>query len=258
MAFCSWHYVRPSKFGWYDDEGNNVSVVGDQAPGEAKLKLSEPAYGIKLVVNKPERLGPVLQPEMPWENGGIYITSILKDQGLYRAWGSSDWGDLKGRGRNCFCYFESDDGLNWNRPECSVTEFEGTKNNNILGAKGGSVFIDPSAPPNERYKWIKEATFNRKEFDEYKKRRPDCVGSRCCRNDVNLIFGVQGAVSPDGICWDIIPQPLVMMHSDTHLVAYYDNILGKYVGYFRDWAVGNRADTDAGSYDKNEIGRAHV
>lgn len=56
------------------------------------------------------------------------------------------------------CYAESADGENWERPELGLVEFAGSKANNIVADRRDygleSVFRDPVAPPETRYKGI--------------------------------------------------------------------------------------------------------
>ncbi len=241
LAFTNWYYVRPCWFGWYDDTGKCVSVGGPQGPTEARFGRSDDPYGINIVAHAAQRVGPIMPVERRWEEGGIGIGTILQDNGIYRAWGSTGWGDLKERGKNYFLYFESTDGYHWTRPNCGIVEEEGNTNNNILGGFGGTVFIDPSAPANERYKWISEAHFPQDVYEEYVRRRPDAVDPRSNRTDAKLFLGVRGAVSPDGIHWDVIRQPLVMHHSDTQNICYYDTRLKKYVAYMREFVAGPQA-----------------
>lgn len=253
MIFANWYYVRPCSFSWKDAEGRIVSVKGDQGPFEAHFKRTDPAWGVQLAVKSPVTTEMLIKPEHPWEAGGVNVYTVMKDAGKYRAWANNNWGDLNmyGEKRSFFCYYESDDGLNWERPDCGLTEYGGNKRNNLLLAEnGGSVFIDPSAPPAERYKWIAEHHFSGEAYEEYKRRRPDAVDRKSRRLDAGLLVGARGAVSPDGIRWKIIPQPLVMMHTDTQVTAYYDNLLKKYVGYFRDWMAGPQAE---GTEDEKQL-----
>lgn len=241
IVFTNWYYIRPCSFGWYDGQDRCVSVIGDQGTFDAHIKRFNQPWGIQLRVEKAQRSGPVFNVECPWEEDGINISTILKDGNIYRAWGSTGWGDLKKKSKGYFCYFESEDGYGWKRPNCGIIEYDGNNNNNLLDAEGGTVFIDPSASGSERYKWISEHCFTRDEYEKYKQYRPYDVDWRSERLDAGLFFGVQGAVSPDGLHWTKIPQPLVMTHSDTQIVAYYDSLLKKYIGYFRDWMVGPQA-----------------
>ncbi|MHB9132403.1 MAG: hypothetical protein ACYDBB_15135 [Armatimonadota bacterium] len=245
LAFSNWLFVRPPGFGWFDERGNNVMVVGDQGPRDAVMRHYAPAYGIHLRMNPAQRSGRVLQPDKPWEDGNECLMTVLQEQGRYRAWGSvGGWGDLKTRaGASWLCYFESVDGLHWERPACGLHPFNEIPSTNLLcrSTASGTVFIDPSAPPDERYKMIHERHFPREVYDAYVQRRPDALDPRAHRDDVNVFVGAAGAVSPDGLHWTFLPEPLVMTHTDTQVVAYYDQVLGKYVAYFRDWMAGPQA-----------------
>ncbi len=241
MAFANWYFVRPCGFGWYDEQGKNVAVAGDQGPTGARFGRTDDPYGISIRANPALRIGPLIDVERPWEEGGVGISTIIHENGVYRGWGSTGWGDLATRGKKYFIYFESTDGYHWSRPECGIVEEGGTRKNNILGKFGGTVFIDPSAPANERYKWIAEAHFPKEVYEEYIRRRPDAVDPRSNRFDANLFIGVRGAVSPDGIHWTVIDQPLVMHHSDTQNICYYDTRLKKYVAYMREFVAGPQA-----------------
>ncbi len=54
------------------------------------------------------------------------------------------------------------------------------------------------------------------------------------------IFWIAGAVSPDGLGWTPLPDPLMVHFSDTVTTAYWDAALGRYVGYFRTWLYSRR------------------
>ena len=56
-----------------------------------------------------------------------------------------------------------------------------------------------------------------------------------------------GLVSPDGIHWSRLPDPLLSYFHDTENIAAWDPILEKYVGYFRGHLEGRaiaRSETD--------------
>src|SRR5262245_54245017 len=94
------------------------------------------------------------------------------------------------------CYAESTDGVHWQKPSLGRIEFEGSKQNNIVSVSGvagisGGVFVDPSAPPEERYKVAGITTL----------RQYDPNG-----RDSGGILG--GAVSADGLEWKRLPEPL--------------------------------------------------
>ena len=238
LVFTNWHYIRPGGFGWYDDQGNNITVSGSVGPWGAQLRHTDYPHGIRLVVQPAQRRGPIVVPERPWEAKGVQINTLLQDGGKLRAWGSC----TSEAGTGYACFLESTDGATWERPDLGLCDFEGSTANNLLGQTTvGTVFLDPSAPPEERYKWVDLQTITREEFDAFRARRPDAWEARADRADVGQIYAVVGAVSADGLRWTRLPEPLVVEHSDTQPVCMYDERLGRYVLYTRNWSVGERS-----------------
>lgn len=237
LVFTNWHYIRPGQFAWVNDKGEGVTVSGSEGPWGAHLRRQDYPHGIRIVAQPAQRLGPLLELERPWEGKGVTITTVIREGDTYRGWGSCETADRRRLG----CYFESDDGLNWRRPNVGQVEFQSSRENNLLDYSVRTVFVDPSAPDEERYKEIDVRNISQEEFDEFKERRPDAWESRAPRADVGEVFALTGGVSPDGLRWTRLPEPLVVEHSDTQPVCYYDERLGKYVMYTRNWSVGPRA-----------------
>ncbi|MBN1343811.1 MAG: hypothetical protein JXQ73_14100 [Phycisphaerae bacterium] len=237
LVFTNWHYVRPGSFAWVDDKGRSVSVVGSQGPWGAHFRRYDYPHGIRLVALRAEKRGPILKFERPWEGKGVNISTLIHHEGKYRGWG----GCQTKEGQRYACYFESDDGLDWRRPKLGIVEFGGNKDNNLMEITPGTVFIDPAGPPEERYKAVSEGPVDRDRIEAFTKRRPDAREHRAWRADAGEVFGVLGAVSPDGYRWKRLPDPLAIEHCDTQVVAYYDERLKKYVIYTRNWSVGARS-----------------
>lgn len=171
-------------------------------------------YGVELRVHKPKiDHEPVLVPEHPWESNGIHpFSTFLECEGRFRCWYHVRLNDDVG-----LAYAESNDGVNWTKPTLGLREFNGSKKNNLvaLDSRGGveqtrHVFIDPSAPPAERYKMV----------------------SSCDNED---LFAIYGDVSPDGLSWTRLPgDPIILKNrSDTQNIGTYDEILKKYVVFTR-------------------------
>lgn len=264
LVFTNWFYVRPGEFGWYDRTGNNVTVTGSVSPSEARIQHRDLPYGVRLVAQRAERLGPLLEPETSWEEGaGVAFTTVLKDGGMYRAWLAPFTTSGNPKGQHHFCYFESQDGLTWKRPKLGIVEHGGSRENNIVnifGTDGGTVFIDPSAPPTERYKLMAEGPFPRGVVDAYLRRRPHEWDARSERRADGSVTAMTGGISADGLHWSLISEPLAVQVTDTQLVAYYDDRLRKYVAYTRTWVVGQqsarvRSDRSWSIVGRRSIGR---
>ncbi|MBN1435953.1 MAG: hypothetical protein JW936_02665 [Sedimentisphaerales bacterium] len=252
LAFVNWSYVRPTGFGWFDQAGKNVMVVGDQKLGEAEFRRFEPAYGVEIVVREAHTTEPLIQPQHSYEAGGIQIGTILKDGGIYRMWANAGWGDLHKRGTHKgYCYYESEDGYEWKRPNLALVEYEGSKDNNLLAfGGGGAVFVDPSAEPSQRYKIVYTAEdITDDELERYVAAGGE-VDPMAKRSDVDIRVGVRAAVSADGFQWQRLDRPVLVAHVDTELVGHYDSHRRKYVGYFRDWAELRQAEPYASSDEK--------
>jgi hypothetical protein len=108
----------------------------------------------------------------------------------------------------CMAYAESEDGIHFSKPRYPLNALYDHPETNILQpvCRGGSVWIDPNAPAESRYK-------------------------NQSKGPGNLIYF---SSSPDGIQW----QP---MHTidvgdcDTQSVAFWDERYGRYVLYTRKW-----------------------
>ena len=213
--------------------------------------------GVSLVMNPPyQDHVPVFQPETPWENLRIHpYATILKEAGRYRLWYlANEWAPPpgmklpdSGRAEDALilwthslarlCYAESDDGVNWRRPNLGLVEYRGRRDNNILGPAqhdsrvemlpgwyGGTVFIDPVAPPEARYKLWSEVRIGH----DHKSWRE--------------VSGLWGLSSPDGLRWTPCEGNPVPGHADTLNVCFWDDRIEKYVGYSRLWTQDDRGD----------------
>jgi len=208
LVFTNWYYVRPGDLGWINDKGESVYVKGNEGPWGAHYVGVDTPRGIRLVAQKPDRiLGPLERP----------YRGILQEGKLLRGWDSQ-------------AYFESSDGLKWE------------KKANLVHAPEGLVFFDPAGAEGERYKSVWTEEISREAFEQYRKRRPDDWEPRALLHveETGKVSCIRGAVSPDGIRWTKLPDPLVVEYSDTEIVAYYDRALKKYVMYTRYWSLGPR------------------
>ena len=132
--------VRPGKPDWRDSSGKS-QYAGDwkAGPFDAKFVNEDAPWGIRLRAEQPQRIYPVIKMEAPWEvrGQGLEIISVLAIDGKFRMWGRCKAGP---------CIWESTDGRTWERPKMGLVEFNGSKENNLIPAAPGVVWIDPVAP----------------------------------------------------------------------------------------------------------------
>lgn len=260
MYFTSWKYVRQGSFTWrvQTDPSSSESKqnVGAWLQGDgdrpAVFETSDMPRGIRLVAQPAEKI--------PLQDG--QLAAQVFDDGKYKAWYvmdpcadsepfSSKESILPGHNGHV-AYAESSDGVNWVHPNLGIYEYAGNRDNNIVwrgdvngstrGFHGGSVFVDPTST-DERYKMVYLGLITDEEWAAFEAkypgeadtmaRRPDVGGFRC-------VFGFFGAVSPDGIHWRSLDDPLMIQHADTLNACYYDVDRGLYVAYVRAWQVNER------------------
>ncbi len=183
--------------GGTEADGFRFETVPGVVRGEAPLlaiddHLLPLRRNVSLYYSKPEaRLEPVLTPSRDDPGKPDYIAThfygtVLFDQGKYRMWyyalgtGETESGFTVGP----VCYAESDDGIQWVKPNLGQVEYKGSRDNNALDLPGermygGHVLKDEEeADPERRYKMI----YN-------------------LHNGKTWVF--RSATSPDGIHWKV-------------------------------------------------------
>jgi len=178
--------------------------------------------GIELTMNMPAKMNqPVLASDTPWEGEsgaavGWYST-VIKDGDKIRIWGSGK-SMLPVRMKPdgpviyLFPYAESTDGIHFTKPDPGLVAYDATKAEiGKFGRLGGvSVWIDPKAPPSQRYK--NQAKFYPADG------RPNEFHFYC---------------SPDGYCWTFLAK-VDIGDMDTQSVAFRDDAQQRYLLYTRD------------------------
>ena len=172
---------------------------------------------------------PLIVRDQPWEDDwliGTYI-NVIHDEvdGLYRMWYGvgRQLSDARGEQEDGLAYAVSEDGLHWEKPVLDLVEDGGSKANNLVfpffrwGA-GTGVMRDPvETDPSRRYKML--FMFQSAEMAFAGITQPVCV-----------------AYSADGIHWNVPKgwlNPVIPEGSDTHLTAYWEPMLRRYVVYLR-------------------------
>jgi hypothetical protein len=187
-------------------------------------------------LHHPTDKGPVLYFDKPWEGPFSAYCTILKDSNLFRVYyrGVPTSGDDGNNSENT-CYAESDDGINWRKPELGLYEINGSKRNNVILSNTAPVthnfspFIDanPSVSAPQKYKALGGTEKS----------------------------GLIAWVSADGIHWQKMQDKPVITDGkfDSQNVAFWSESEKCYVSYFRIWtksrysgyrSVGRATSTD--------------
>lgn len=189
--------------------------------------IVESVQGLTWKMHEPKKAEVALQFDAPWEGNNCAYVSVFKDGNKYRMYYRAVPGkDAPASGigwRQFVCMAESDDGINWRRPNLGLHEFEGSKQNNIIlinddevtsiraNAYAAHNFVafrddNSAAPPSERYKAV--------------------GGGR---------QGLFGYVSPDGINWRRLSEQRLITNGyfDSQNVAFWDPIRQQYRAYVR-------------------------
>jgi hypothetical protein len=225
------HWILAASFftvrGWCAD----VLNVGGRKQLFIDEKFVEQAEGVKWRVNPPLKTGLVLAGTNSWENGLIFgASTVLEDQGKYRLWYTAcpvPPGKVTNETYHDFflCYAESTDGTHWLKPDVGIYEWQGSRQNNILMKVpmevGGGVFVDPTAPRDERYKLVGRLYGYRDDrFPSSRGTGPEGTG-------------VYAYTSPDGLHWQFRPERLYPFEADAINMAFYDSDRGTYLAYIR-------------------------
>ena len=182
--------------------------------------------GVRRILHEPARENVAIASEHPWERifSGYHV--VLHTGSLWRMYylTSGQVGVQIGGWRYCGIA-ESEDGIEWTKPELDVIEFEGSTNNNLV--YGGphtefAPFLDsnPDAAEDERYKAFAVSDRTR-------------TGER----------GLLPLASPDGLCWHQLSDDPIITNGpfDSHNVPFWDEWRGEYAVYAR--GVGNSLDS---------------
>ncbi|MDB4746181.1 hypothetical protein OAG52_03220, partial [Verrucomicrobia bacterium] len=207
-------------------KSESVLDLGDKRELFVDHYLIETLNGLSLQLKEPVDKGSVLRFDKPWEGRFSAYGTILKDQEVYRLYyrGIPSAGN-DGNESEVTCYAESQDGLQWEKPNLGLFEINGSTENNIVLANAAPVthnfcpFIDtnPATKSEQRYKALGGIASS----------------------------GLIAYTSPDGIHWhQLLSQPVFKPKGwvlDSQNVPFWSNTEKCYVLHFRSSVGGVRA-----------------
>jgi predicted GH43/DUF377 family glycosyl hydrolase len=165
---------------------------------------------------------PLLKADRPWEDYCIGYCQVMRIGGTWHMWYASYDHAYRNDADGHLCYARSNDGVTWEKPNLGLVEFNGSRDNNILiarGIHGHCVLHDEAAPAAERFKMV-----------------------YCDLTTANE-WHVFAATSPDGLQWTLSEKPILARNSDTQQTIVRDG--DTYRLYVRLWTgpapfTGNR------------------
>ena len=239
VLFTDWRDVYCGRIHWQTAEGETFGVGNPPEPQVDMhgVPVGLP-HGIRLAAQPARKSGPV----DGWKGWG----RIIHDGERYRSWyfeingvsklGSGSPAHARPPESVVICAVESEDGFDWTEPQRGEISIHGHK-----GFDGVTFFVDPSAPEEQRYKFVYCAGLDegvcRPQVEEYLRRPPRHRDSRISEERA---YGMFAAVSPDGLRWTALPEPIMLHPSDTDTTVLWDEALGKYVMYTRMFRDGRR------------------
>jgi hypothetical protein len=182
------------------------------------------SWHVTRTIARPEArtVEPILRPDRPWEGeaAGLWASVLHdEDRGRYRMWYRSFHDQRPDNDRNFLNYAESANGLDWEKPNLDLIEYEGSTANNIIyrpnkmagirGFESHGVIVDEEGAPERRYKLVAYHGFEERSQN-----------------------GLFGLFSPDGLSWSVTDSPLLPLAGDRH-AALKDEATGEYVVYTR-------------------------
>ena len=206
---------------------------------QGNYEMFDAPIGVDLRVEMAEKSGPLISPEKEWETDDIiYPAHIWNEDGRLKM--------LYNVGERT-CLAVSDDGYHWERPVLGLAEFNGSTDNNILKTPlQASIFEDPSAPPEERYKaleakgfWLDRETGEEVDGDEADRcwRAEHYEGQSYPGRKVVLKGQLLGLTSPDMLTWTRLPEPLANYSVNGGICPGYDTHNGVYYAYIQPQGV---------------------
>ena len=252
MLFWDWRWVYPGYPAWSAPPGVRV--------GNMTTSSTDPMPAVPLIWGKGDiPVGLRLEAQRPTLErrfeGDTKTFPQLQENGIFKAWDVISIPDATITNLGlppkaaALTYLESRNLKDWTTPSPNLTNVPGLeKATNIVAilptmAHGTvTVFKDPSASAEERYKLIMVGVVSPEAEERYRKKWPKDIDRYAYRG--NDIWGMLGGVSPDGLRWKMLELPLSIVQCDTpDLQAYYDTDLGKYVFFGRTRYAMHRANS---------------
>ncbi len=197
---------------------NEIINISDRRELFVDYYLIDTFESAELRLHEPRNEGIALKFDKPWEGGFSAYFTVIKDDDLYRMYYRGlPRIQQEGEDIAVTCYAESNDGIQWTKPNLGIFEVMGIQENNVILANASPFthnfcpFFDskPGIPESEKYKAI--------------------AG--------NEKTGLVAFISEDGIHWKKLSDEPIFRKGmfDSQNVAFWSEHEQCYVCYFRTW-----------------------
>ena len=176
---------------------------------------------VALQLHSPVPREVVIEFDEPWEGNISGYATVFHDGDRFRMYYRANHFNLANQKQSPekVCYAVSVDGIHWTKPELGLFDHEGSKANNIVWQGSGGHNFTP-----------------------FKDTNPDCAPDARYKALASAGNGLVPFVSPDGFHWTKTrDEPFITDGMfDSQNLAFYDNVRGQYVAFFRDFKDGIR------------------
>lgn len=163
---------------------------------------------VERIFHEPVKHGrPILAPETEVEGDGLQLWNEplpAKDGQPWRMW-------YRGTGGNTHpvLYAESDDGVNWRRPDLNLVEYAGNRRNNIVdtGLRVNGTYNNLVMAPNPTWDGVSDRRYSALTFC------PKWNG------DAKIPYGLISLSSKDGFHWRVLSDHSFITSSDEYQLA---------------------------------------
>ena len=185
--------------------------------------LIDQLHNVRLELQHPQPQEIIFACDQPWEGNTCIYFRIIPDGGRFRMWYQGahwqlDSADPKPTHPYHICYAESEDGIQWTKPDLGLIEVDGSKHNNIVLT---GVYDN---------------------FTPFRDGNPRCVTEAKYKALGQSKDGLIAWQSPDGIHWQRLgDKPVITKGAfDSQNIAIWDAEINKYRVYIRDFHDGLR------------------
>ena len=211
--------------GLHGHKANNADIVniGSRLELFVDTFLIESRNNVTRILHTPVDAGRVLSFDNPWEGPFCGYATIIKDGEIYRLY----YRGLPAAGKDgssmeTTCYAESEDGINWTKPDLGIYEVSGSENNNH---GNNNVILADVAPITHNFSPFLDTREGINPAYKYK-----ALGG-------TKISGLIACVSEDGIHWNKLQEEPVITEGafDSQNVSFWSEEERLYLCYFRTW-----------------------